>query len=276
MSAFYYSYRIFLTEPLQGHLFGPKEVSFRKIFERMEKSSVVFLDYSEHIIYHYKKIGDSFIIWQFSKRQDFEKPVAKENGIEVVFDFKHPFIYLVFDIKRQIVLIQYDSSVFQKLESSKSKLEKFLNDLLSPEKIAVTITEISDQREFWTKVEEMDVINDVTLEYNPPNFFHGENAVDELVDEVHKETNYQKFSIFLQNKLEGLTFKIDTFKNHISRLSSGAGQYIIRGFKDGIEDVLKSITVPFKKQIEDIDSCTEEGLEKDFKEIDELNETKKE
>ena len=274
MSASYYSYRVFLTEPAQTELFNEnKEERFRKLFTKVsEEHKIEFVDWgTEHIVCHYKKLNENIYIWQLGKKQEFSKPVVLIEKIENVNDVKYPFIYLIFHIKKQIVFIQMNSSVFQDLDSVKSKMERFFSQELSEGKIIVHLTEISDQREFWAKVKEMDSVQEVEFDYNPPNYFRGKNAVDNLVKDVHQETDFQKFKIILQNKVSGLIFDFETFGEHIGRLSSGAGKYIIKCVKDGFPYTLKSFLIPFKKNIVDIDKCEEGKLEDDFDEANNLN-----
>ncbi|MGI4862585.1 MAG: hypothetical protein ACRYFZ_01590 [Janthinobacterium lividum] len=115
----------------------------------------------------------------------------------------------------------------------------------------------------------MDLVQEIDFDYNPPNFFHGADEVDKMVDEVYKETLFEKFKIILQNKL-GLVFTREAFGAYINRLASGAGQYTIKGIKNGIDFVIKSVRMPFRRDIEP-DNSTPEQIEQAFREADELN-----
>ena len=95
-----------------------------------------------------------------------------------------------------------------------------------------------------------------------------------MIKDVHDETNYDKFKVSLQNKLNGLKFQYSDFNEHISRLASGAGKYIVKGIKEGLEKTIGSFTEPFKRKI-NVNETNNEELEKEFQEIEELNTLKK-
>lgn len=281
MSA-YYSYRIFLieTSPSQLELHTErvkKEQRFRFVFDLLEtEHKIHFNDYgTECILTHFKKINTDISIWQLGKKQVYTKPVEGSEIIETIDDIRFPFIFLIFHKKKQIVFIQLNTSVFQELDSVKNRLERFLSNQMSGGFIDVKLSEISDNKEFWTKIEDLDAVTEVEFDYNPPNFFGAEKQFDKLVNNVHKESSFDKFKIILQNKYRGLKFQAQTFGETISRLSSGAGSYVVKGFKNGIEQTIKSFTVPFRKNIDDIENYPEEKIESDFEEADKLNDNGK-
>lgn len=252
-----------------------KEERFYSVFDQIfNEKHISFLDWNlRHHVYHYRTINNDISIWQLAKEQEYEKPMPGEEKIENVFDVKSPFVFLIFHKTRQLVLIEHNSSVFSKLDTTKAKLERFFsqNENIASGSISVSLIEISDQREFWVQAEELDFVEQVEFDYNPPNFFRGEREVDRLVKDVHEETNFKKFKIFLQNKYDGLLFKAGTFADHISRLAAGAGTFVVKGFKNGVEKTLSTFNIPAKKAIENIDTVNEEELEDDFKQIDDLN-----
>ena len=236
----YYAYRIFLNEYIsnQEKLFPQtKEESFKSLFEQVQESiRIEFNDWGiSHIIFHYKRLSEEIVIWQFARKQDFIKHVPSKERIENISDQQYPYIFIVFHLRFQIALIEKNTSVFQDIDAVKSKLSRFFAERL-PNNISVSFNEISEQKEFWERVKEFDMIEEINLEYNPPNFFRGQNAVDKLVKEAHEETNYETFIIYFKNKVTGLKFQYDVFKEHIQRLSSGAGKYIIEGIKEAQDD----------------------------------------
>lgn len=273
MTTQYFAYRIFLNQQMGELVFKPKEDVFINAFELIkEQKRNEFQDYGrEHILYYIKGLGRDIHIMQLARKHVYTKPIAGERKIEEVSDVDYPNIYLIFHVKYQIVLIQKDTSVFQDLDAVKGKIQRFLVDKMGNYGVVASLIEITDQRDFWTKLDEIDFIDTVELEYAPPNFFGGKNSVDKITKEVQEETNYEKFKIILQNKYEGLKFGYDTFKEHIQRLSSGAGDFVIKGLKDGVPKTLKKFIIPFKKDITDPEEETRESLEETFEEINDMN-----
>lgn len=250
-----------------------KEDLFRSVFtDLVAKNKAEFDHYgTRHVIFSYKELGQDVFIWQLARVQQYEKPMAGEEKIEKVADIRYPFIHVIFHVSRQLALVEYNSAVFNDMESVKNKLEKYLNQHVYPARVSVNLHEVTDNREFWTKVAEMDVIQDVTLEFAPPNLWGGEKEVDRLIKDAHEQTNFDKFKLVFQNKIQGLIFNAKTFGEQIYRLGKGGGEYIISGLKDGLPYVLKSIAKPFKKNIEDVNRLSEDEAEDTFRQIDEMN-----
>ena len=272
----YYSYRILLNASSIPSLFPEeftKEEKFRKVFSvLMEEHKDSFEHYgSNNLIFSIKQLNENIFIWQLAKEQSFKKPIAGDDRVENVEDIRYPFIYLMFHVKRQIVLIEFNSTVFPDMDSVKGKIEKYFTRKIAMSGLNVNLNDVSDHKEFWSTISEMDVVNDVTLEFNPPNLWGGEKEVDRLVKGAHEETNFSKFKLVFQNKVEGLIFTAKNFGQQIARLASGGGEYVIKGLKDGVTFTIRSAARPFKKRIEDVNATTEEEAEDTFKEIDELN-----
>ncbi|WP_233899643.1 hypothetical protein [Tenacibaculum piscium] len=273
MSTQYFAYRVFLNQPKGEFEFIPKEEVFINAFaEIKEKRKNDFFDWgNEHILYYIKDLGRDIHLLQLARKHVYKKPVPGENEIVRVSDIDYPNIYVAFHVKYQIVLIQKKTSVFKSLDISKSKLERFLIDKMMNHRVTCSFIEITDQRDFWVKLEEFDLIEKVEMEYAPPNFFGGKKAIDRMTKEVQEETNYQKFKIILENKYQGLKFGFETFKEHIQRLSSGAGDFMVKGLKDGVTHTLGKFKIPFKKDIPNIEEESREKLEQTFEDINDLN-----
>jgi len=231
----YYAYRIFLNQDKYLLNFKNKKEAFLELLQNLKVTNAKFFDYGEHHIIFKEQRGENIYILQLAKKQNFEKPILEKGKIEEIIDVQYPNIHIVVHFEKQLVLIQKNTTVFQDLNAVKLKIVKFFTEQMTANNVICNLSEITDQREFWEQVTDMDVVQKVELEYEPPNFFGGRKTVDKLVKDVHEETNFEKFKIYLQNKVEGLRFTKDNFKEHIQRISQGAGNYVIQGLKDGVE-----------------------------------------
>ena len=165
----YYAYRVFLNKAPQINLFDnrSKEEHYLNIFTQLEENHrAQFTDYgAELFIYFHKRINDKIIICHLAKKQEYEKPLAEADHIERTTDIKYPFVHLVFHIKRQIVLIEKNTTAFQQIETVQNKVEKYLNIGLAQASITASLGEISDNREFWSKVSKFDMVEDIEFDY---------------------------------------------------------------------------------------------------------------
>ena len=133
MTTQYFAYRIFLNQSPNEFVFKSKEDVFSEAFEMIEANKKnEFIDRGiDHILYFIKKLGSDIYIMQLARKHTYEKPIAGEKKIEQVKDVDYPFIYLIFHLRFQIVLIQKDTTVFQSLDAVKSKLESFFIEKLN-------------------------------------------------------------------------------------------------------------------------------------------------
>lgn len=268
----FYAYRVFLNQDKTLLTFKNKEETFLDVINKIKSSNVYFHDYGEHILIFQKQKGENIYIFQLAKKQNFDKPTLEGGKIEDIVDVQYPYIYLIIHYKKQLILVQKNTKVFQDINAVKVKLSKFFTEQMIQNGVHCNLSEITDHREFWEQVESMDVIQKVELEYTPPNFFGGKKAADRLVKDVHDDTNFEKFKIFLQNKLEGLKFSKETFKEHIQRISQGAGNYVIQGLKDGVDIVIKKVSkLHVKQDVPNIEEETVESLEERFNQVEDIN-----
>lgn len=274
----FYAYRIFLNQVIPKHSqvlleFKTKKEAFLDFFLKVEKErSIKFNDYGENLIIFEKKLGENIIILKLAKKQPFDKPILEEGRIEDIKDVRYPNIFFLVHLQKQIVLVEKNTTVFQTMEAVKDKLTKVFTEEMFKDSVFCNLSEITDQRDFWEQIEDFEIVQRVELEYEPPNFFGGKKAADKLVKDVYEETNFDKFKIILRNKREGLKFQYDVFKEHIQRISQGAGNYIIEGIKDGFQTIFTKRTESHTRiNIPNIEEETEESLEDRFEEIENIN-----
>ena len=177
MTTQYFAYRIFSNQHPGEFEFKQKEEVFIEAFDSIMKiKKNEFKDHGhDYILYYIKGLGRDIHVLQLARKHIYKKPIAGERKIEEVQDVDYPNIYLIFHLKYQLVLIQKDTSVFQDLDAVSVKLQRFFVDKMSANAVVASFIKITDQRDFWTKLEELEFIEKVELVYAPPNFFGGKN-----------------------------------------------------------------------------------------------------
>ncbi len=270
----FFAYRIFMNEDPQTDLFDTrkKEEKFKSVFiDLKDNHKAQFFHFGRKYMYYVNNLNEDIHIWHLAKRQEFVKPVEGKEHIEQVKDEKTPFIYLIFNVSRQLVLLENNTTVFQDIETVNNTLTTYLNISLEKFRIECKLNPITDTREVWSKISEFEVVEKIEFDYSPPNFFGTHKDADKLVSDVHEVTGFEKFKILLQNKRNGLIFHKKVFQDHISRLASGAGEYVIQGLIDGVSRTISSINDIFKKPIENIDEKDEKYWEDLFNDIANMN-----
>lgn len=275
----FYSFRINLLT--QNNLFAgiePKEQTFQKVIDDLkEKNKDSFIvRNSKFILFFYKELMPNVYALELAREETFKIPIEGETKIEEVPVVNTPFVYVILDTKRQIILMQEKTTVFQDVDVSVSRLKSYFENKLMPNFITPAIQPITDNTQFWEEIEGANITEfDITLE--APNLFKGRQKAEDLVEEIHEEFNITEVEIKLRNKLGQLKLLYENAKNFVSLAASGAGKYILKGFKNGKELLIKSYQYIKKKtyDVENPEQINPDELDKDLNELDKLNEDNK-
>jgi len=278
----YYAFRIFLNDTNDK---GTASV-FRSEKEKLFTQSL--LDFStkkKRSISHYgevlflfnKTISNDIHLWQVTKNQEYTKPILDENEIIDKVDVRNPYVYIMIHSVYQIALIEHDNSVFADIKTTAQRLSLLLSDFISEYNIMVNLNPINDILDVKYELGLYDKVNSIDMIFDPPNLWHGEDSIDDLVDDAHEATRFLKMKVSFINSLSGLTINVNKTASYLSRLASGAGQFIVKGIKDGAKDKFSSFKFQVKKLYKEIpENLNNEKLEEDFKTIHKLNDDSKE
>jgi uncharacterized protein with ACT and thioredoxin-like domain len=105
----FFAYRLNLIVPNQISLFftKSKEEHFYDLLTAQyatKKDSFVYYN-SKYLIYFSKQLTPSIYAITIAKEETYTKPIEGDSTIEQVIDVRTPYIYVIIDKKRQIVLI---------------------------------------------------------------------------------------------------------------------------------------------------------------------------
>lgn len=128
----FYSYRYNLIEPnlIQKSLFDEKivkeEIFVQLISELAQKKKISFTYRNlKYILFFTKIINEQIYSIQLAKEEKFNKNVEGTESVVVVQDLRTPYVYILLDIKRQIVFIQDKTTVYNSVDIPKAKFESF-------------------------------------------------------------------------------------------------------------------------------------------------------
>jgi hypothetical protein len=276
----FYSYRYNLIEPntIQKSLFDEKivkeELFVQLISELAQKKKISFIYRNlKYILFFTKKINQELYCIQLAKEEKFKKNVEGNETVVVVQDLRTPYVYILLDLKRQIVFIQDKTTVYNSVDIPKAKIESFFSDNLSIHNISFFLKPIIDKNEFWNEISTVDEIEKFDLRLNAPNLFNGRFKANDLVKEVYEETNITEFRIILINKLKQLKLYKANLEDYVALASAGAGKYTVTAYRNGKKFILSSIDKIIKKNydIDKLEELDENVLGQDLDKLDKLN-----
>jgi len=254
--SYYHAYRIHLNDTTQdgvSSIFrGQKESIFKEVLDDLEvnkKAQVSFR--GDIVILHYKRLSNDIHLLQFVKTKDYIKPVLDDNEIKEVRDTENPFVYGIISLKNQVALIENNRSVFNSIETTATRFEKYLGKMLNAYGIFVNLIEIPEKNDLEDELSQFEMIKKIELIYEPPNFFKGSRKMDAFRQDSHEETNYNKLKIIFTNNYNGLKYNSKMASKYLGSVFGGIGRYVITGVRDKAEYVINSIKHQIKIQIKD-------------------------
>ena len=182
----------------------------------------------KHLLVFNTKLSNDIFICKFSK--ETTKTIFKESDddIENVNEPDYPFIYVIFDTTRQIVLIELKTSVFSSLNLAKEKIKRCFQQTFSLFGFEVLFEEITDSSTFWNFVSTSYGVYDLTLTLNSPNLFGGFSNTNDMLKSIKQTYNNTQTTIKLsspQPALSNLTPQNTLLSDAIDYASAGGGEW---------------------------------------------------
>ena len=266
------AFRYFIVPNEQISLFDTVEEkrneAVTSLFEKIttEHKLTYELKGHKHILVFNRKIAKDVFLCKFSKEENITLFLEGELDIENVVNTNLPFVYLVFDIKRQIILIQLKTSVFKSVEATKNKLEKCMEIEFVRYGFTVKIDEITDEANFWTFVDNSDGVIEIELELNSPNLFGGHANINEMLKLINNEYNNTQTTFKVKNEKGKLSLKKlnESLQSALKYISGGAGRWKMKYLKDGQQKKAESKHNIKKISIVKIDENESNDVNKDL------------
>lgn len=274
----FFTYRFNILVSRQQRMFEEKtkEQQFSEIIESLrENKKDQYLHYnSKYFLYFSNSLTDTVHLLTLAKEESYIKPTEGDLNVIQVTDVRTPFIYIIIDMTRQIILIQEKSTVFTS-EYAQARLQDYFSQKLAASNVTVDIEPIIDKNTFWEEVEDADSIEEFDITLNAPNLFRGRFEASKFVQEVYEDFNISEFTIKLKNKLGHLKLMKENIQDFIALASAGAGTFVLKVIKDGQKKIIKSYQWVVRKSypINEIEDINIVKLEEDLEELDKLNDS---
>lgn len=198
----------------------------------------------KHLLVCNIKLSDDIFVCKFSK--ETTKTIFKESDddIENVDEPDYPFVYVIFDTTRQIVLIELKTSVFSSLNQAKEKLKVCFQQTFALYGFEVLFEEITDSSTFWNYISDSYGVYDLTLTLNSPNLFGGFSNTNEMLKTIKNTYNNSQTTIKLSSKnptITNLTQQNALLNDAIEYASAGGGEWSLTvAAKDAEKRTIKS------------------------------------
>jgi hypothetical protein len=199
-----------------------------------------------HLIFA-KELEERVYLFQFAKQKNttIHELDNKRDSINEIKVNDHPFVYVIFDVARQSVLIQKKSNVFQEIETASQFLENILTNKILALSAHLRIIPVTKPYAFWENINKLDSICSLKISMNSPNLFLGNKLAEEALKEYHDTSNNDSIELSLTSSDGNLVVSRDSrsktnIDNYIDYTNHGGGYWEIRGIADGEAKRIKS------------------------------------
>lgn len=188
-----------------------------------------------YLIYGFQKKNDFFIL-KYARESNEKIYVEGESDIEIKGIKETKFVYLIIDVKHQVILIERNTTVFSSVRSAINILSDYFREKMREYDYVVNIYPLVSKKSFWNYIEEADEIYELNLLLNAPNMpFLGDSDTRSVLQKIKDTTNNEEFEIGLRNKEGNLQVIQETLGTWINYIREVGGKYIIKFKKNGIE-----------------------------------------
>jgi len=230
----FFAFRYFLVPFKQKTLFSSeienKNDIMRNIFKEIEKTNKITHKIpnkfnKKHTLYFTHKFSNDIYLCKFSHEKQITKHEEINDDIQSTKDIDLPFIYLIIDLQRQIILFQKNTSTFRRITTAANKFKKWTEIEIKNFDFSFKIEEITYENTFWDYVDKSTEIYNLNLHLNSPNLFEGKLKAEDLLKKLKGFFNNTETDINLENEEGKLTLKKDILKSFIKYIAGGGGKW---------------------------------------------------
>lgn len=254
----------------------PKEEYFHNFLKSIigDKKKVFVVSGKKYIFYYISELLDGVYCFELAKEEIQNIPFEGETKVEEQSITKTPFVYVIIDQKKQLVLIQMKTTVFPDINVSRGKIEHIFTDGLQEHQITTYLNPVGDNKDFWREVEESDSITELDICLTAPNMFKGRIKAEEFVEGIKQDYNITQVDMKFKNREGKLKLLKENVGDFINLVTSGGGEFKLFRKKNGKRDPIKSSDLTQKKNYEEESpqDINKTELGKDLTRLDTLNE----
>lgn len=236
----YYFFRYFIHPVCQlrlnlekGGYIDTKEL-VAQFFTRLEHERRIGYAMGDTMFWLYliRLLAEGMFLCKFARTRNIKRHLPKEVDIEQVVESDYPFIYVVIDRNRQIIMLQKNTSVFYDIDQAKRQFHKFFARAAGVKQHEIVIDEIVHESQFWVCIEESEAIYSVTLHLKAPNLFGFSEEASSFLRYVKDDVNDTSMDIRFDNanghlRINRNPHKAINIESLVAYASGGGGTYPI-------------------------------------------------
>lgn len=225
------------------------------LFTRIKEKKYSFsVKNRKYIIYYTKKITDKIHLYKFARETYRTLHQEGDKDLQPLEELDYPFIFLIVDFDKQIVLIQKKTTVFRNVETAKKRIEILINKEVEKFDYCILLEEITYEGVFWEYLEQASEIYELNLKLNSPNLFGAFIDAENFLRKINKYFNNTSTDIKLKNEKGRLKIIRKNIEGFIRYITGGGGEWELFGtFNGGSKRIRSKENIKTVNLPEDID-----------------------
>lgn len=214
---------------------------------------------SEYLLCYNKNYNNRFLVLKFGKRRVRETYEEGEFDIEDKELKEYPYIYMLVDLQKQILLVEHLSKIFDTTHIPAKAFVTYLSIETNKYKYKVNVNPMLIESSFWQAVRVSECVKELQMKLESPNLFDGVIDINEFLGKQKNIYNNTNMEIKLKNKEEQLKIEESNqeLKSAVEYIENGGGSWKMQVVSEGMNKSISSIE---NKQIIRVDDEIEEYL----------------
>jgi hypothetical protein len=154
----------------------------------------------EFLLYLIRTLGPDILVCKFARGLTLKRHQPGERDIESVTEPNYPYIYVVIDRQRQILMLQKKTTVFRSIDQASSSFRRFLLAATGAGAHEISINDITSTQHFWKCIEEAEAVYYVMFRLKAPNLLGFSEEAATSLRRIKESVNNTAIEIKLEHE----------------------------------------------------------------------------
>ncbi|WP_374720773.1 hypothetical protein [Peribacillus tepidiphilus] len=213
-----------------NHVLYEKNQLIYNIFKSLQNDKKIDTIYwnKRYVLYITETLAEGLYVCKFAREINITIDKEGSTDIESIPESSFPYIYIIVDLHRQIILIQNKHSVFNRIETPKNAFASMFNTLIEQFDYEFSLDTITSQNEFWQYYKNNEGIFEFELRMKSPNLFGGIVDAESLLKQINEDYNNTETTLKVKNSQGKLKIARDKIQSFIKYVSGGGGEWVLK------------------------------------------------
>lgn len=192
-ASLFYAYRYFVVKNEQMMLFESNVSPIIDLVSRCEKEKQIFIEVEQRqdLFLHIQKYNEQTHLFKFCRDFPITKYGYDAEKADIIKsrESNYPFVYVIINTKKQIILLENKTAIYTTIDACKSAFKSFVVTYIHNPIYSFSMDEITYLSTFWDTIEDADKIFELKLNLKSPNLFGSALTTNKLLQQLKTDFN---------------------------------------------------------------------------------------